>query len=432
MFSTAEVYKSRRNEILNNMPENSAMIIPSWPETKRSGDVDWPYRPSSDLYYFTGFEEANSCFLLLSKPQAQHILFTKPKNSEKELWTGPIHGPEQATDIFQMDTCYLSSEFANIAPEILKNTNSIYYTFGINPIWDAHVNKLIQILKNKKKVSVSVHDTIRIIAPLRMIKSQEEINIIKKAVDISAQAHIEVMKYTQAGLSERQVHGRFLYEIMKRGAHSEAYPGIFASGPNACILHYIDNKCTLQNGDLLLVDAGAEYQYYSSDITRTFPINGKFSEIQKRLYKKVLEIQKSLIKTLKPGVSFKNIHEKMAESLSILMKEENLLEGSIKDIIDKKKYKKYCAHSFGHLLGLDVHDLTFSKTEDIVFKEGFVLTIEPGLYLPSEDFSLKPELRGLGFRIEDDILITKTGAEVLSHAVPKEVEEIENICLSGH
>lgn len=426
-----EVYTNRRNEILNKIPKNSAMIIPSWPETKRSGDVDWPYRPSSDLYYFTGFEEAGSCLLLLSNSQTQHILFTKPKNLEKERWTGPIHGPEQATDIFQMDTCYLSSEFTNVASEILKNTNSIYYTFGINPVWDVQVNKLIQTLKNKKKVSVSVHDTIRIIAPLRMIKSQEEINIIKKAVDISAQAHIEVMKYSQAGLTERQVHGKFLYEIMKKGAHSEAYPGIFASGPNACILHYIDNKCTLQNGDLLLVDAGAEYQYYSSDITRTFPINGKFSEIQKRFYEKVLKIQKSLIKILKPGISFKNIHDKMAESLSILMKEENLLQGSIKDIIDKKKYKKYCAHSFGHLLGLDVHDLTFSKTEDIILKEGFILTVEPGLYLPPEDFSLKPELRGLGFRIEDDILITKTEAEVLSHTVPKEVEEIENICLSG-
>lgn len=432
MFFSPEVYKNRRSKIIKNMLENSVLIIPSWPENKRSGDVDWPYRPSSDLYYFTGFEEANSCFFLLSKPQPQHILFTKAKDPEKERWTGPIHGPEQATDIFQMDTCYLSSEFTNIAPEILKNINSIYYTFGVNSVWDIQINKLIQTLKNNKKIFVSVHDPIHIIAPLRMTKSSEEIDAIKKAVDISAQSHIEVMKYSRAGLTEKQVHGKFLYEITKRGAHSEAYPGIFASGSNACILHYMDNKSTLQSGDLLLVDAGAEYQYYSSDITRTFPINGKFSKAQKHLYEKVLVIQKSLIKILKPGISFKNIQDKMAELLSILMKEENLLQGSIKDIIVKKEYKKYCAHSFGHLLGLDVHDLTFSKTEDLILKEGFILTIEPGLYLPPEDFSLKPELRGLGFRIEDDILITEKGAEVLSQAAPKEVEEIENICGNGH
>ena len=430
MVFPLEIYKNRRDTIINSMPENSALVIPSWPEMKRSGDVNWPYRPSSHLLYFTGFEEPNSCFLLLSKPKEQHILFTQAKNPEKECWTGPIHGPEQATDIFQMDTCYLSSKFISIASEILKDITSLYYTFNINPLWDIRINKLIQTLKNKKKVFVSIHDSIHIVAPLRMIKSREEINLVKKAVDISSQAHIEVMKHCKAGLSEKQLHGKFLHEIIKRGSYSEAYPGIFASGSNACILHYMDNNSILQKGDLLLVDAGAEYQYYSSDITRTFPINGKFSKIQKNLYEKVLNIQKSLIKILKPGISFKYIQAKMAELLSVLMKEENLLQGSIKEIIDEKQYKKYCPHSFGHLMGLDVHDITFSKTEDIYLQEGFILTVEPGLYLPPEDLSLKPELRGLGFRIEDDILITETGAEVLSHIIPKEVEEIENICSS--
>lgn len=429
MFFSTEVYKKRRETLVNNMPKDSALILPSWPETKRSWDVEWPYRPSSDLVYLTGFEESQACLIILSN--SKNILFVQNKNPKKEIWTGPTYGPEQAAEIFQIDTCYFSSDFSHIAPEILKNTQSIYYAFNINQTWDTQLNQLIQTLKNKNRIFISLHDPTRLMAPLRMKKSKEEIQCIKKAVAISSEAHITIMKHCREDINERELYGLFLSEIMKKGANAEAYPGIFASGPNACILHYTDNTRLMKRGDLLLVDAGAEYKYYASDITRTFPINGKFTKIQKKLYTKLLKIQKQMIKFLKPGLSFNDIQNKLIKLLTVLMKEENILSGSIEEIIETKKYAKYFPHTFGHLLGLDVHDPTFSETHNIQLEEEFVLTMEPGLYLPPDDLSLKPEMRGLGFRIEDDILITKTGSEVLSHAVPKEVEELEALISTG-
>lgn len=416
-------YKKRRLQLIKSMSKNSALIIPSWPKAIRSGDVQWPYRPSSDIIYLSGFEESDCCLIILS--EEKYFLFVQAKDPKKEIWTGFIHGPEQVTDIYHMNSSYLSSEFTHIAPEIFKDITNLYYTFGINHHWDNQIKNLLYTLKNKNRVFVSLHDPICIMSPLRMKKDLEEINTIKKAVAISSQAHIEVMKHCQPGVNERELHGIFLSKTHKEGANHEAYPGIFASGKNACILHYTNNNRIAQNGELLLVDAGAEYNYYTSDITRTFPVNGKFSKTQKRLYSHLLKVQKQIIKMLKPNVFFNDIQETLIELMAILMREENILSNSVKEIIQKKLYIKYFPHSFGHLLGLDVHDITFSKTKNLQLKQNFVLTIEPGLYLPHEDCSLPPELRGLGFRIEDDILITASGSEVLSYLAPKEVEEIE-------
>ena len=424
MIFSANIYKKRRVGLIKNMPSGSALILPSWPQMKRSGDVDHSYRPSSDMIYFSGFEEPQSCLLILSEPNSKSYLFVQKKEPEKELWTGPVHGPEQAGEIFQVDHCYPLSDFSHTVPKILGNTHSLYYKLGANPYWDTQVEQIIHSLKRKK---ISLCDPTPLTIPLRMQKTEEEIKMIKQAIAISSEAHIEIMKYCRAGLNERELHGRFLFEIMKRGASSEAYPGIFASGPNTCILHYTNNNRMIQEGELLLVDAGAEYNHYASDITRTFPVSGQFSKIQKEFYTKLLEVQKRTIQRLKPGLSFKNIQDNLVEMLSTLMKEENILSGSVGEIIKEKKYKKYFPHNFGHSLGIDVHDPIFSEKNDTELKENFILTIEPGIYLPPEDVSLNPELRGLGFRIEDDILITKTGAEVLSHAVPKEVKDLENI-----
>ena len=424
-----EIYKKRRKKLIKSMPEDSALIIPSWPKSKRSGDVEFPYRPSSNLIYLSGFKEPFSLLMILSRPVEKTFLFVQEKDPEKELWTGPVYGPKKALETFQVDDCYSIEDFLKKSGEALKNLHFLYYPFGENPDWDKQVEKLISLLKSKKRVSFSVQDPVHLIVPLRMKKEPAEINAIKKAVSISSAGHIEVMKFTRPGLNEGAIYGRFLFEIQKRGTNAEAYPGIFASGPNGCILHYTKNSRQTKDKDLLLVDAGAEYNYYSSDITRTFPVNGKFSKTQKRLYNKLLSVQKQIIKSLKPGIFFKDIQKQLVKLLSHLMKEEGLLSGSLKEIIDQKKYIKYFPHSFGHSLGLDVHDPVFSPTKNIQLEEGFVLTIEPGLYLPAHDLSLKPELRGLGFRIEDDVLITHQGAEVLSQAVPKEVEEIEALML---
>ena len=431
------------------MPANSALIIPSYPIARRGGDVDWPYRPSSDMLYLTGFEESHSCLLVLSS--SQKILFVQKQDKQKALWTGPVYGPDLVSELFPVDSAYPHSEFASLAPSILKNCSSFYYPFGVNPSWDRLMDTVIQALSKKNKCSPSVHDPLKLMAPLRMQKSTQEVNQIQKAIDISAKAFKEVIRHTRPNQNERELYGLFLYEISKQGAVAEAYPGIFASGPNACILHYTHNNRVMKSGELLLVDAGAEYNYYGSDITRTFPVNGRFSKTQKRLYNKLLKIQKKMIAHLAPGMFFSDIQKLLVKEMAYLMKEENLLSGSLAEIIKKASYKQYFPHFFGHSLGLDVHDVVLpinkgllkssqAKEErglqkgqnkqvwaDIQLTEGFVLTMEPGLYLPPEDTTLPLEKRGLGFRIEDDILITKTGAKVLSQAIPKEAEEITNL-----
>ena len=421
-----KMYQARRKALQKTLPPQSALVVPSWPEALISWDVEGLYRPSKDMIYLSGFEEPHSALLISSSPSKQ-VLFTQKKDSKKEVWTGPIYGPDKAGEVFGMDSNYPSSEFCQVASQILKDIKHLYYSFGINPKWDQKVNKVIQNLKQENKLAPCLHDSLRLIAPLRMQKSKPEIALIKKAVEISTLAHIEVMKNTKPGVSEGALHGLFLYEIKKRGAHQEAYPGIFASGLNGCTLHYIANRRQTLKGEMLLVDAGAEYKHYASDITRTYPISGKFSATQKKLYTKLLNIQKKMIKSLKPGLSFRTIQKTLVKELSILMLEQGFLKGKLQDIIQTTKYKKYFPHTFGHLLGLDVHDVAFTDTKDIELKQGFTLTMEPGLYFPPEDMSLPKEVRGLAFRIEDDILITNQAHEVLSHKVPKEVEEIEKV-----
>ena len=417
------IYKKRRALLAKKMPKGSALFLPSASLLFRNKDVHWPYRQNSNLFYFTGFKEPESGLIVL--PNKGDFLFVRKKNAKQELWNGPMTSYEKAKELSQVDACYPTSEFLKIAEKVLKNIPTLYYTFGVSTKWDKQLNTLIA--KRKKSRGFSVKKAENLITPLRMQKSEEEIKMIKKAVDISAKAHIAVIKHTRPGLNERTLYARFLFEIMKRGAEAEAYPGIFAGGKNACILHYIANNKILKQNELFLVDAGAEYNYYSADITRTFPISGRFLPLQKRIYKKLLKVQKQIIQSLKPGVSLKEIQTQCITLLSILLKEEKLLSPSLKEIMKKKLYKKYFPHSFGHLLGLDVHDSVLSDHPKLTLKENFVLTVEPGLYFPAEDSSIPSQLRGTGFRIEDDILITKKGREVLSKKAPKEVEELEEL-----
>ena len=420
------VYKERRLKLMEKMSSGSAILIPSMPETLRSGDVHWTYRQNSDLIYFSGFEEPHSCLLITANgSKSISTLFVQEKDKQKELWTGTIYGPEEAGRVFEFDQCYPIKDFLNKTNALLKNIKNIYYSFGVNRDWDEQINKLIQKLQSQKKTQISVYKSNILISPLRVKKSSEEMKLLKKSADIAGQAHIEVMKNTKIGKNERELHGIFLSEIMKRGASTEAYPGIFASGSNACVLHYTANNRVMKGGELFLVDAGAEYEYYASDITRTFPVSGQFSLLQKRIYSKLLSAQKYLINELKSGISFRNIQDKTVELLSEIMIDEGFLKDSLSEVLKKGLYKKYFPHSFGHLLGLDVHDLTVKEAGDLKLETGFVLTIEPGLYFPPSDTSLNDEVRGLGYRIEDDVLITAQGSEVLSYKAPKEVEELE-------
>ena len=421
-----EIYQDRRAKVLKKMPNESALMIPSSALVFRSQDVHYPYRPHSDMIYLSGWEETNSILMLIRNPDQteKQILFVQDKDPKQELWTGPVHGPEAAGEITRMDSCYTSNQFLTVAKELLKNIQHLYYSFGCNPLWDKQVKHLLWKIKDQRNISPSVHDSVQLIAPLRMQKNQQELELMKKVAHISALAHKEVMQLCRPGKTEKQLENIFLAAIRKNGANEVAYPGIFAAGESACILHYTHNNQTLNDGELLLVDAGAEYHYYASDISRTFPINGQFSKTQKQFYKRLLQIQKALIKELKPGISFQDVQNRAATLISEWMIEEKLLSGTLKKVLQSKEYKKYFPHNFGHSIGLDVHDVVFSS-KPLILEENFVVTMEPGIYFPVNDFSLPETLRGIGIRIEDEVLIQADGAKVLSYEAPKEVEELE-------
>ena len=425
MFSIHD-YQARRQAAFKILPAESALMIPSSPSCVRSADVHFPYRPSSDMLYLCGYEEESAFLILISGEKQKQVLFVQKKDPTKQLWSGPVYGPEGAGELTGMDSCYTNQCFLAVAEELLKNTQRFYYSFGKNLKWDRQVQNLLAKLKSSKRIMPALHDSLKITAPLRMKKSEKELKIMRKAIHISAEAHKVLMQNTHPGKTEKELEDIFLATVRKQGAKELAYPSIVATGECACILHYTKNNQTLKDNELLLVDAGAEYQYYASDITRTFPTNGKFSKIQKNIYHSLLTIQKNLIGLLKPGVSFQSVQKKATELISNWLLEEKLLSGNLKQILQDKKYKKYFPHNVGHSIGLDVHDVSFSKNpKELLLEENFVITIEPGLYFPPHDFSLPKELRGVGLRIEDDVWITSNSAEVLSHEVPKEVDEIE-------
>ena len=420
---------------LKALPSDSALCVPSWPVQFRPGKLDIPYRQNSDLLYLCGFEEENSFLILLKEPHplGQIFLFVQNKDPEKELWSGPIYGTKKTAELFPIDRCYPIQDLKSICITLLKTIHSIYYHWGLNPGFDKTVASMTFKLKQKTRLFPNFHDSTKILAPLRMKKEEKEIRLIRKSAEISSLAHREVMKHTKPGVTENHLHGVFLSSIHKQGAYLEAYPGIFASGPNTCILHYHKNRRTLKSQDLFLVDAGAEFQFYASDITRTFPVTGTFISHQKNLYNKLLSIQKNLIAFLKPGLTFKEVQAKAINLLIDLMLEEQLLSGKAKDIIEKSSYKKYFPHGFGHLMGLDVHDVYLEQKESrkdssVKIEKGHVLTVEPGIYIPPNDYSAPSGLRGTGIRIEDDIYINSKGKpEILTHKAPKELEEIESI-----
>ncbi len=424
MVFSPQVYRSRRKKLCDSLTPESLVIIPSWPCCPRPGFTDTLYRAHSDMIYFTGFEEAGACLILQKK---ECFLFVQPKNPVREQWDGEIWGPEKTSSVLGLNACYPVSQFPHLLAHVLKDKNCLYYRWGINPVWDQKIRCALDQKSTRGRSFPSLCDSIKLTAPLRMVKSPQEVLYIKKSVDIAALAHREVIRHTTESKNEGQLYGRFLFEVFKQGGRGEAYTGIFASGFKACTLHYTKNNQPLKRGELLLVDAGAEYKNYCSDITRTFPISGRFSKLQKRVYNKLLKAQKTLIQSAKVGVKLKELQQKAEKLLAEIMLEEGWLKGSLKEILKKGEHKKYFPHGLGHSMGLDVHDPVFNEEKDFLLPAGFVMTIEPGLYLPLQDSSLKSGYRGLGLRIEDDILITKKGPEVLSDKAPKEVEELEHL-----
>lgn len=423
-------FKNRRENVLKKLG-NNALVVASHPEHIRNHDVGYAYRQDSNLYYLTGFEEPESVLILRPGNFPESILFVREKNIERETWDGFRFGPEAAQQEFQVDKCFPIEEFEKQAVELLKGYEGVYYRLLKNPTFD---QKFLSVLEELRRVQgrtgyglMTIQDADVFLGEMRLKKTGEELVNLKRACEISANGHIEAMKYTKPGVTERQIQGVMTNYFLSQNSAREGYNFIVASGNSATTLHYNFNDQVCKDGELLLIDAGAEFNYYTGDITRCFPVNGKFSKAQVDIYQGVLNIQKEIIAGLKPGIFFKDLHEQGASMLTDLMLELGLLSGRKQDIMAANAHRKYYPHGIGHWLGMDVHDagLYFIKGEPRAIEEGMCFTVEPGLYVPGNDTQAPAQYRGIGVRIEDNIVINPSGCENMTSDVPKEIADIE-------
>lgn len=426
------IFKERRKRLAEKM-QGSALVVAAHPEHIRNHDVHFGYRQDSNLFYLTGFEEPESVLIFRPGMNPETVLFVRKKDKERETWDGFRFGPEGAEIEFQMDKCHPIEEFETLAPNYLKGMDRLYYRLYKNSEFDLKMQTALEALRRAQGRTgyglLPIYDADEVLGEMRVRKSDYELDVMRTACRISAEAHIAAMKYTKPGKTERDVLAVVVHKMLSSGAAREGYNSIIASGNNATTLHYVFNDMECKSGDLLLIDAGAEYHYYTGDITRTFPVNGKFTDEQALVYEGVLRVQKSIINTLKPGIKFKELHDMGSSLLTDLMLELGLLSGRKSDIIEAAEHKKYYPHGIGHWLGMDVHDagLYFIKDQPRAIEENMCFTIEPGLYIPADDTNAPAKFRGIGIRIEDNIRITADGCENMTASCPKEVSDIENI-----
>jgi len=432
--------KPQLQEFLRRIDKNSVAIIPAAREAVRSHDTHYRYRQNSDFFYLTGFEEPEAIAVITPARDKKFTLFVRPKDLEQEIWTGYRAGVEGAVADYSADEAFNISEFDAKLPELMDGPEVLYYAFGhTSPEMDQKIIRQLTLMRetNRKPLEPprTIVDPTSILHEMRVLKSADEIEVMQRAADIAAEAHVEAMQSVRPGMMEFEVEAMLEAYFRKHGAAGSSYTSIVGSGGNATVLHYIDNKDQLQDGDLLLVDAGAEYKGYASDITRTFPVNGKFSDAQRDIYDLVLKCQKSCVDMVRPGVRLEDLKTHSIEILTEGMVELGLLKGDPKKLIEEKKYMQFYMHNLGHYLGIDVHDAGryYFNGESRPAEVGMVMTIEPGLYI-SPDTSRIPagfnqdipaKYLGIGVRIEDDVYVTDNGARVLTHKVPKEREEIE-------
>lgn len=409
-----QTFLTRRKNIQNSLKKNEALLLPSLPEFFRQPDVTYPYRQDSCLYYVTGFEEPES-FLILTKSKA--LLFVREKNELKELWDGFRIGSEQALKTFKVDESYPISLLETKLTEKLKGIDKIFY----NEIHLDFDKKVLALNRN----TASARDFLGL---FRCLKEEKEIQLLTRACEVTGYAHQRLAQALRPNVTERTLHGVFIQAFMEKNSIREGYQSIIATGNNATTIHYIENSGTCKEGELLLVDAGAEVKNYTADVTRVYPVSGKFSKEQKTLYNKLLKLQKSLIEQVHPDTSLKDLQEKMQTGITEILLSVDILKGTLRDNLENKSFNKYCPHSIGHFLGLDVHDTPLPNNPKSILKPSMVITIEPGIYIPKTDLSAPKALRGVGLRIEDNILVTSEGYKNLTQSIPKEVEEIESLC----
>ncbi|AFY84737.1 aminopeptidase P N-terminal domain-containing protein [Oscillatoria acuminata] len=430
MIEAAE-YQQRRQALMEKIGSGTA-IFRSAPMAVMHNDVEYTFRQDSDFYYLTGFNEPNAVAVFAPHHEEhQFVLFVQPKDPEKEVWTGYRMGVEGAKERYGADEAYPISELEEKLPQYLIKASCIYYHVGrdrqFNETVLTHWQQLMRTYPKRGTGPVAIQDSGTILHPLRLVKSPAELQLMRKAAEISVKAHIHAQEFAQPGRYEYEIQAEMEHLFRLQGGNGFAYPSIVASGANSCILHYIENDRQLQENDLLLIDAGCAYGYYNADITRTFPISGAFTPEQQTIYDLVLEAQKQAVAQVQPGNPYSKIHETAVRVLVEGLMEIGLLVGDIEEIIKEEKYKPFYMHRTGHWLGLDVHDVgVYQNGEDPQnLQPGNVLTVEPGIYIGLETKPVEgqPEIpdcwRGIGVRIEDDVLVTPDGHEVLTAGVPK-------------
>jgi Xaa-Pro aminopeptidase len=420
------IYRRRREQLAQAM-QSGVAVIPTAPERVRNRDSHFPYRFDSHFYYLTGFAEPEAVLVLAEK---KSILFCRERNPEREVWDGFRYGPERAQERFGFDEAQPIAALDEALAQLLENQAVLFYPVGDDPQWDARAMQWLNAVRAKVRAGVSAPDRVQDIRALiddqRLIKDAHEQNVMRRAARIAAGAHRRAMQTARPGRSEYEIEAELLYEFRRNGAQFPAYSPIVAGGGNACVLHYVSNDAPLRDGDLLLIDAGCELDGYASDITRTFPVNGRFSGAQREVYEIVLAAQRAAIGTVKPGTSWIAPHDAAVRVLAQGMLDLKLLSGSLEAALEKETYKRFYMHRTGHWLGLDVHDAGDYRRAGQwrPLAPGMALTVEPGLYIRAAA-DVPERLRDIGVRIEDDVLVTAQGCEVLTAEAPKLVDDVE-------
>ena len=423
--------RSQLEEFMRRMDPNSVAIIPSARETTRSNDTHYRFRQDSDFYYLTGFEEPDAIAVLKPSDEQRYTLFVRPRDPDREIWDGRRAGVDGAKSDFGANEAFPIDEFDEKLADILDGAEKLYYRLGVNSDLDGTIIGEIAHMRalNRKPIHPpqTIIDPATISHELRVVKSPEEIEIMQRSADIAAEAHCAAMKAARPGMREYEVEAIIERIFRQHGSSGPAYTSIVGAGPNATVLHYINNDGELRDGELLLVDAGAEYKGYASDITRTFPISGRYTKAQRDIYDLVLKAQKACVEMVRPGVTHDQLKQHSIEVLTEGMVQLGLLKGDPEQLIKNKKHEQFYMHGLGHMLGIDVHDVGryYYGKESRALEPGVVMTVEPGIYVSVDTKDIPEQYLGIGVRIEDDVLCTQNGPRVLTSKVPKEAEEIE-------
>jgi Xaa-Pro aminopeptidase len=426
----------RRRAHLAQLIGRGVAIVPTAPERARNRDAHYPYRYDSYFYHLTGFGEPEAVVVIVAAgDKTRNLLFCREKNEEREIWDGFRYGPAAAQTTFAFDEAHAIDQLDKVMPELLSDQPVVYAHLGADSAWDARVLGWVNEVRARARTGVAaprdIADVHTLLDDMRLIKDADELTTMRRAAAISTGAHVRAMRAARPGATEYQLEADLLHEFRRLGAQSPAYTSIVASGANACVLHYVSNDATLKDGDLLLIDAGCELDGYASDITRTFPVNGRFSAAQKAVYELVLAAQAAAIAEVKPGNAWNMPHDAAVKVLAQGFIDLKLLSGTLAEVLETESYRKFYMHRTGHWLGLDVHDAGDYKRDGLwrTLQPGMVLTVEPGCYIRAGD-GVPAEFANIGVRIEDDVVVNADGCEILTAAAPKAVNDIEALMAS--